>query len=369
MSEIIDMIALERYMLPPITSPTPNVPPTPKPEVTSGVSSTILTEEPANEKAIKKLKTEDRKVEVSLRDRLLRKSTPTLAPPITNWRLRCLFSQIGRDNYLVWDWLRSPSVEPHLKEFAELFSASKMHSQAFDQKLEEYVAEGQEDPLDHMIWRRRSVAHKQYKDNAIKDRFLSGTENELHQFSWEDLLSRSAMLLVHDGQQAIDSPFKDLGTSGREWSFEVAITALITMHEELQAVNNVMATEDHALGDETIKNRKRGEGNYEAYYVRRPEKEHVWWSVSEARWNHLSDAMKKKWSHVGWILETDAGEQAPSACQQCEDNRSQCWVYKEHAKESIGQPGHGCARCKSKQLACSLKPAKFCYLRKTRRAS
>ncbi|KAF2143290.1 uncharacterized protein K452DRAFT_317463 [Aplosporella prunicola CBS 121167] len=160
-----------------------------------------------------------------------------MPPPFASERLRRLLSQISWDRQFVLDWLKSSKVAPHLKEFAELFSASEERCQTFEQKLAKYASEaheGHEDPIAHLVWKLKYAVQKQYKNKALKDGFLGAKSNELQHLNWKDILSRSAMMLVHHGQRAVDSPFKGLGPAGRDWCFEVAITTLITVHEDLQ---------------------------------------------------------------------------------------------------------------------------------------
>lgn len=89
-----------------------------------------------------------------------------------------------------------------------------------------------------------------------------------------------------------------------------------------------------------------------------------WWAVTEAEWERMAPAMKMNWTHVGRIMETEEGEPAPEACEQCRDagDPRGCWVYSREAMRRYGFKTHVCARCRATANVCSLNVCVECSL-------
>ncbi|KAF2100039.1 hypothetical protein NA57DRAFT_75542 [Rhizodiscina lignyota] len=79
-----------------------------------------------------------------------------------------------------------------------------------------------------------------------------------------------------------------------------------------------------------------------------PTRRGTWWYRTEAVLNAMSKSKRRRFSHIGRIMETELGEklEGDERCTNCVTQGFECWRYSEAGVEQIPWPGAQCARCR-----------------------
>jgi len=79
----------------------------------------------------------------------------------------------------------------------------------------------------------------------------------------------------------------------------------------------------------------------------------AWWYLSAAGFDDMSDALQRRWCHVGALVVGGAGVSALAKCDRCRKKGYDCIVYKKSLRIAMGgKAPKGCAACMPNNREC-----------------
>jgi hypothetical protein len=81
-----------------------------------------------------------------------------------------------------------------------------------------------------------------------------------------------------------------------------------------------------------------------------------WWYRSPEKFASWSPEVRKRFSHVALIMETELGEKREGwdRCRDCRSKDFECWAYSEEGAKQLEYTTQRCARCLAYGKNCSL---------------
>ena len=119
--------------------------------------------------------------------------------------------------------------------------------------------------------------------------------------------------------------------------------------------------EEHTSRDEVQPESAKRKKSSTIAGLRKPVGLHTHWfyghKITDEKWKGMGERMKKRWSHVGRIEETDAGMEAPEPCTPCGGHNRTCRVYRDEAVGVYVGTSRGgwraCGNCRANGYECS----------------